>query len=127
MKALILFIGLGLAAIPQAPRADDAEGRWVGMYRTGEGIGNVDLTIENVDGEWQATMVTTSVDHPEETPDPLSGLEVTEGQVAFTIHWGPTETRWTGVIDGDTITGELVSDHFRGEWEATRADGTDAP
>ena len=118
LSTLFLFLGLGLAA-----RAADPSGHWQWEVKGPQGSTDVSAVFALKDGALTGTVTAMGNDVA------ITSATFKDGVVAFTIirHMGDDtfEIKYSGKLDGDTITGSVdrpIGDDERKtfEWKATR-------
>lgn len=113
----LAFVSAVVAARPWIPAPP--EGNWDGVYETSESGGELSIRVQRSGDGWNVAVRATSsyVADPQflAAGDP----RVAGDTLQFTLNWG-SPVRWTGVAVGDTMSGQMVADHWSGSWRVVR-------
>jgi 2-polyprenyl-6-methoxyphenol hydroxylase-like FAD-dependent oxidoreductase len=100
---------------PDAAEADPAAGTWQISFTTPRGEQHAELVLHRAAGGWTGTY----------NGEPVTTPDVQNTTLTFTSRVRepfPTKVRWTGTIDGATITGKAKTSFMTLPFTATRSD-----
>ena len=113
---MLVVIATLLPAVQQTP---SLEGEWVGTYKTAQEQGDFVVKVGRANGEWSVAVKATSSNHPNSEYQSATDVKIEGNSLSFALNWG-TRVDVKGTREGDSVSGELTSDHFSGRWTVKR-------